>query len=134
MHTQSRNLDAIGPGFAIGPEATWIEGAYLADGHNLPDNAKVVIVEGLHRLYSRKIGGFALIRSFMQSVASTEQLFIATCNAYSWRYLDRALRIGMLFPIQIDLPLLDASRLKEMLLSGYGGGELQFAGSGWSNH
>jgi hypothetical protein len=40
---------------AIGPEATRIEGAYLADGHNLPDNAKVVIIEGLHRLYSRRI-------------------------------------------------------------------------------
>jgi len=113
---------------AIGPGTKRIEGAYLADGHNLPDNAKVVIVEGLHRLYSRRIGGFGLIRSFMQSVASTEQLFIATCNAYSWRYLDQALRIGMLFPIQIDLPLLDASRLKEMLLSGYSVGELQFAG------
>ncbi len=115
---------------AIGPEAARIEGAYLAEGHNLPDNAKVVIVEGLHRLYSRRIGGFVPIRRFMQSVASSEQLFISTCNAYSWRYLDRALQIGMLFPIQMYLPLLDASRLREMLLSGYSGGELQFAGRG----
>jgi hypothetical protein len=117
---------------AIGSEAARIEGAYLADGHDLPDNAKVVIVEGLHRLYSRRIGGFVPIRSFMQSVASSEQLFIATCNAYSWRYLDLAFRISMLFPIQIEMPLFNASRLKEMLLSGYDVGKLQFAGQGGS--
>lgn len=111
---------------AIGPEATRIDGTVLTEGRSPPENAKVVIIERLHRLYSRKVGGFDPIKKLMRTVASSEQLFIVTCNAYSWRYLEVTLQIGRLFPIRIELPLLDASHLQKMLLSSYRDGELQF--------
>jgi hypothetical protein len=115
---------------AIGPQAMLIEGASLAAGQSLPDtdHAKIVIIKGLHKLYSRRIGGFSPLKRIMAAMASSDQLFIATCNAYSWKYLEQTLRIGTFFPVRIDLPLLNASQLKEILLSGYKENELQYAG------
>jgi hypothetical protein len=115
---------------AIGPQAALIEGASLAAGRSLPDmdNVKIVIIKGLHKLYSRRIGGFSHLKRIMEAIASSDQLFIATCNVYSWKYLEQTLRIGTLFPVRIDLPLLNASQLKEILLSGYKENELQYAG------
>ena len=78
---------------AIGSRAALIEGASLAAGRSLPDkdDASIVVIEGLHRLYNRRIGGFSHLKRLMTSMASSEQLFIATCNAYSWKYLDLGL-------------------------------------------
>lgn len=112
---------------AIGPQAALIEGAALAAGHSWPADAKIVILEGLHKLYSRRIGGFSPLKQVMTAMASYEQLFIATCNAYSWKYLEQTHHISMLFPVRIELPLLNAPQLKEILLSGYKENELQFA-------
>jgi hypothetical protein len=114
---------------AIGPQAMLIEGASLAAGRSLPDtdNAKIVIIKGLHKLYCRRIGGFSPLKRVMSAIASSDQLFIATCNAYSWKYLEQTLRINTLFPVRIDLPLLNASQLKEILLSGYKENELLYA-------
>lgn len=123
--------DAVWIARAIGPQAVLIEGESLAAGNSLPDmdNAKIVIIKGLHKLYSRRIGGFSPLKRIMAAIASSDQLFIATCNAYSWNYLEPTLRIGTLFPVRIDLPLLNSSQLREILLSGYKENELQYAGA-----
>jgi hypothetical protein len=89
-------------------------------------SAKIAIVEEAHRLYLRKIGGFDLMDRFINFVSSSERLFITTWNSFSWKYLDEVLGIGQHFPMKIELPGMDAGKIRDMLLSGYEEGELNF--------
>lgn len=89
-------------------------------------SAKITIVEEAHRLYLRRIGGFELIHRFINFVSSSDRLFITTWNSFSWKYLDEALGIGQHFPMKIELPRMDAGKIRDMLLSGYEEGELTF--------
>jgi len=88
----------------------------------------ILIVENLHRIYRRKIGGFKDITKFQKYVSTSDKLFITTWNLPSWNYLDEVLHIGKQFPLQVTLPKKDANQIKEMLLSGYEENELSFVG------
>jgi hypothetical protein len=59
-------------------------------------------------------------------MVSSNNLFITTWNLYSWNYLDEVLNIGQFFPVQLKLPKFTPGELKELILSGYKEGELEF--------
>ncbi len=89
-------------------------------------SGRIVIVEEVHRLYRRKIGGFEMMNHFLKVLACSDRLFITTWNTYSWKYLDEVLGLGRHFPQQIRLSKMGAGQIREMLLSGYEEGELTF--------
>ncbi|GEM_PF-482751 len=114
---------------ALYPRAQRLDGADLyRDGGLPPESDKSIgIVSGMEGLYRRRIGGFEAMKRFIDHVASSPHLFIATCNVYSWEYLQEILPLGQVFPLQIRLPVLDAKDLMEIHLSLYGEAELEFA-------
>ncbi|HOO54927.1 MAG TPA: hypothetical protein PLM24_08990 [Methanothrix sp.] len=87
---------------------------------------RIVIIEEVHRLYRRKIGGFDTMNSFLKMLVCSDRLFITTWNSYSWKYLDEVLDLGRYFSRQIKLPKMGADQIRDMLLSGYEEGELTF--------
>jgi len=87
---------------------------------------RIVIIDNCHFFYRCKIGGFDILEEFLKSVVSSNNLFITTWNLYSWNYLDEVINIGQFFPIQLKLPKFTPSALRELILSGYREGELEF--------
>jgi hypothetical protein len=87
---------------------------------------RVVILDNCHFLYQRAIGGFDILGDFLTSIVSSTNLVITTWNLYSWNYLDEVLNIGQFFPVQLKLPKFTPGELKELILSGYKEGELEF--------
>ncbi len=87
---------------------------------------RIVVIDNCHFLYLRAIGGFDILEEFLQSVVSSNNLFITTWNLYSWNYLDDVINIGQFFPIPLMLPKFTLSELKELILSGYKEDELEF--------
>lgn len=88
---------------------------------------KISIFDNCHYLYTRSIGGFDVIKEFLNIVLSSdERLSISTWNIHSWNYLDQVLDIGRYFPIQIKIPPLDDADMKKFLLSEYKENEIQF--------
>jgi len=87
---------------------------------------KIVIVEEAHRLYRRTIGGFDAMNRFLNMLLFSDRLFITTWNSASWRYLDEVLGLGRHFPQKVRRSKMKKDESREMLLAGYGGGELAF--------
>lgn len=85
-----------------------------------------MILDNCHFLYQRTICGFDILEDFLKSILSSNNLVITTWNLYSWNYLDEVLNIGKFFPVQLKLPKFTLGELKELILSGYKEGELEF--------
>lgn len=93
----------------------------------LPEQSKrIVLIDDCQFLYMRKIGGFDVLEAFLNMMSNPAILFITTWNLYSWKYLDEVLKIGKIFPVQINLPKFTASQIKESILSGYKKDEIIF--------
>lgn len=93
----------------------------------LGDPNKIMIFDNCHYLYMRKIGGFDVIEEFLNMIlASDDRLYITTWNIHSWSYLHRVVGIGKYFPVQIHIPSLTSTDMKEFLLSAYDEDEIQF--------
>jgi len=108
------------------PRSIRLKAATLENGVPPDTDKSIAIVEDLHHLYRRRIGGFENINRFIDRISSSSDLFIITCNSFSWRYLDQVLHIGWLFPVVLELPTLTSGQIKDMLLSEYQEDELSF--------
>ncbi|MDO9517911.1 MAG: hypothetical protein Q7J10_07685 [Methanosarcinaceae archaeon] len=87
---------------------------------------QIVIFDNCEFLYKRRIGGFDILDEFLKTVVSSDNMFITTWNAYSWNYLDAAINISKIFPIQIKLSKFSVDDIKQSLLSTYKEDEIQF--------
>ena len=97
------------------------------DAVRLPEASKgVVIVDHCHFLFTRAIGGFDILNAFLKSVLSSDNLFITTWNLYAWNYLDEVLDIGQYFPVQLKLPKFTTQETKELIVSRYKEGEIEY--------
>jgi hypothetical protein len=93
----------------------------------IPKQSKgIVIVDNCHFLYRRTIGGFQLLDKFLETVVSSDNLFITTWNIFSWNYLEEVVNISRFFPVQINLPKFSTAEIKELILAQYGQNELEF--------
>lgn len=93
----------------------------------LPEASEsIVIVDHCHFLFTRAIGGFDILDEFLKSVLSSDNLFITTWNLYAWNYLDEVLNVGQFFPVQLRLPKFTTQETKELIVSRYKEGEIQF--------
>ncbi|WP_321416979.1 hypothetical protein [uncultured Methanomethylovorans sp.] len=98
------------------------------DEISLPENStKIIIFDNCHYLYMRKVGGFDVIKEFLNMVLSSdERLCITTWNIHSWNYLEQVLDIGRYFPIQVKIPPLNTADMEKFVLSVYEENEIQF--------
>lgn len=93
----------------------------------IPGQSKqIVLIDDCQFLFMRKIGGFDVLRHFLNLVAAPDKMFITTWNVFSWKYLDEVMKIGKFFPVQINLPKFKVWQIKESILSGYKKEEIQF--------
>jgi len=83
----------------------------ILDVHDL------VLVEGCQYLFRRRIGGFAVLESFLDHLSTTSRLFITGWNRHAWSYLDAVMDIGDYFSDVITLPTLDKNTIKALILS-----------------
>jgi len=76
----------------------------------------IVLVDNCQLLFSRKIGGFKKLDLFLNTVASSNKLFITTWNQFSWNYLRFVYPLESTFAARIELPRLDQEELRKMVM------------------
>jgi len=97
----------------------------LYEGLN-PDAPVVCIIENMHNLFLRKIGGFGVIDDLMGFISKSRDriYWVITSGLYGWQYLDKVLRVSRNFSQVIKLHNLDPDEMQEIImrrhrLSGY---------------
>ena len=75
----------------------------------------IVLVDNCQLLYTHKIGGFEKLDLFLNTVVSSNRLFITTWNKFSWNYMRFIFPMERIFPIRIELPRLGPDEIKKMI-------------------
>jgi hypothetical protein len=83
----------------------------------LEKSGDIVLVDNCQCLFSRKIGGFEKLDTFLNAVTSSKKLFITTWNQFSWNYLRFVYPLESIFPVRIELPRLSPEELKKMVMA-----------------
>ncbi|MDX1674100.1 MAG: hypothetical protein R3314_04780 [Longimicrobiales bacterium] len=96
----------------------------LEDGHGLADAinrqpAAVTIVEDVHHLFIRALGGFEAIEAFMELVAATSEnvLWVVTVDELAWRYLNRVVGLEAHFVHKVSTTNLPADKLERAIMA-----------------
>lgn len=93
----------------------------------LKESKRIILIDDCHFLYMRRIGGFEILRDFLELTGSCkDHFFITTWNLFSWNYLDEVMNISKYFPIQIRPPKFTSSQIKEYILSQCEGKSVRF--------
>lgn len=78
-------------------------------------NREVVVVEGCHYLYSRRIGGFDVLDAFLDRIANADALFVTAWNKWAWDYLAAVRDVDRAFPVQVDVPRLEPEAISALV-------------------
>lgn len=96
-HAEQRLVDATR--VRLGPWA-------MAESNTEWPTDGALVVDDCHHLYSRRIGGFDALDSFLEAIASFEGPVVTSWNSYSWEYLVEAQGLRQAFSEPISLPAL----------------------------
>lgn len=88
-------------------------------------NIEVLFMENCQHLFSRRIGGYNGLQTFLDWIATTGKTVVATWNLFSWQYLREAMKIDQYFPTVYEIPPLTQGEMAELLIWRYGG-ELEY--------
>jgi hypothetical protein len=106
----------------------------VAAGTSMPDFSAlpqdIILIDNCAFLATRKIGGFDVLNTFLKTQITSKKLFITTWNLYAWQYLSAVMSIDACFPTIAILPKMDTPVIKEVILSRYKPGEIQFVDEG----
>ncbi|MCF8241795.1 MAG: ATP-binding protein [Melioribacteraceae bacterium] len=82
------------------------------------DNKRIAVIENLEELFIRSIDGFNVIHKFFEIINSTSKnvLWIATCNVYSWNYLDKVVQIRDYFSSIVSLKSLTDTQIEDVIM------------------
>lgn len=88
----------------------------------LPDlpEAKIVLVDNCHYLYTRQIGGFDLLEAFLDRIVTGDALYVTSWNQYAWTYLSEVANVDVAFPTTVQIPQLNAGQVRKLLSSYHG--------------
>lgn len=81
---------------------------------------EVLVVDGCHHLYDRRVGGFEPLERFLDRVARTDALVVAGWNAGAWAYLDAA-RDLCAFDARFAVPGVDREAMEAWVLDRHEG-------------
>ena len=78
---------------------------------------KIVVIDGLEKLFEAKINGFNVLQKTMQLISKTNnQIFwIVACHLYSYKYLEKSFNISEYFGYHIELEDLPAEDLIKII-------------------
>ncbi len=90
----------------------------LCDKINSHPKKRIVVVEKIHNLFIRKVGGFECLKAFYEIITGTNSnvFWIATASIYSWDYFDRTINISDFFAATIKLKELRREQINEIIL------------------
>jgi len=88
-----------------------------AESAEVPEEG-VCLVDGPRYLYTRRVGGFAPLEGFVDSVAASDAIFVTSWNAYAWSYAHQAAAVGVLGE-EVRVPGLGASETARFLADEY---------------
>ncbi len=79
----------------------------------------VAVVEDLHHLFVRALGGFDAMESFLEVVAATSDniLWVVTIDESAWRYLHRVVGIEAHFVHKVSTTNLSAEKLERAVMA-----------------
>lgn len=100
----------------------------LPDFSTIPEN--IILIDNCRFLATRRIGGFEVLDAFLHAQISSKKLFITTWNAFAWQYLSAVMNIEAYFPVVVSIARMDTPVLKQVILSRYKQGEIQFLDDG----
>jgi len=85
--------------------------------NNLDKPKRIVVIDGLERLFEAKINGFNVLQKTMQLISkSNSQIFwVVACHLYSYRFLERSFNISEYFGYHIELEDLAAEELIKII-------------------
>ena len=94
------------------------DGRGLAEALNRQEPA-VAVVEDVHHLFIRALGGFEAIEAFMELVAATSEnvLWVVTVDELAWRYLNRVVGIDAHFVHTVSTTNLPADKLERAIMA-----------------
>jgi hypothetical protein len=79
----------------------------------------VIVIEDLHQLYQRTLGGFETLKKLLLLIARTSRqiLWIVSMRKYAWLYLNSALRIADSFTFVVNTENLSGPDLEQVILA-----------------
>ena len=81
--------------------------------------ADLCIVEGCRYLYTRRLGGFEPLESFLEAVAVADATVVSSWNLYAWSYLVHATDVDGIFPVELKLQNLGTQSVADVLSEEY---------------
>lgn len=78
----------------------------------------IFALENLEHFYLRKVGGFTGLKMLFEIISKTNhQVFwLCSCTLYTWRYLEKTVRIADYFEYIVTLQPIESQQLKEVIL------------------
>lgn len=88
------------------------------DHLNNAENSKIIILENLHHMYLKKVGGFEAIKLLFELISYTTKkvLWIGVFTPDAWNYLDKTISISNYFTSIIDMEPFSPKDIKETIL------------------
>lgn len=100
------------------------------DPPSVPERpGEVLVVDGCHHLYDRRVDGFGSLERFLDQVTRTDALVVAGWNAAAWAYLDAARDVSA-FDTRFAVPGLDREAMETYVLDRHDGSVTFAAESG----
>ena len=89
----------------------------LIDFLNDTQSAKIIILENLHHMFLKKVGGFESIKLLFELISYTTKkvLWIGVFTPETWNYLDKSISISNYFTSEIFMASLSSDNIKEII-------------------
>ncbi|MCK9472856.1 hypothetical protein [Sulfurimonas sp.] len=89
----------------------------LIDFLNDTQSAKIIILENLHHMFLKKVGGFESIKTLFELISYTTKkvLWIGVFTPRSWYFLDKTISISNYFTSEIFMEPLTLQNIKEII-------------------
>ncbi|MBS4069669.1 MAG: hypothetical protein KGZ62_13825 [Sulfurimonas sp.] len=89
----------------------------LIDYLNNTQSAKIIILENLHHMFLKKIGGFESIKMLFELISYTTKkvLWIGILTPETWSYLNKTISISNYFTNEIFMEPLSTENIKEII-------------------
>lgn len=88
----------------------------VTDFHDVDlPNREVVVVEGCHYLYSRRIGGFDALDAFLDHIAEADAMFVTAWNKWAWDYLAAVRDVDRAFPVHVHVPRMEPEAISALV-------------------
>lgn len=89
----------------------------LIDFLNNIENRKIIIIENLHHMFLKKVGGFEGMEMLFELISYTTKniLWIGAFTPQTWNYLDKTISISNYFTSEIVMQNLNYETIKEII-------------------